>query len=132
MKTYTITPDKWENTSEREREWLFHGASGPGQYIWDEEDSCYVSLPTDPSEHLPESAEGFDFDKGFGIGGISRRQPTTAEETALLDAQLRHAEYEEKRVRLGPLPHGQLWQPCFCGREPVCVDCECCCNHCDC
>ena len=128
MKIHTITPDQWENTSEQKRQWWYRGASGPGQYTWDEEKDCYMPITT--SQQPP--TEGYDFDTGFGIGGINRRQPTAAEETALLNAQLRHAEYEEKRVRKGPLPHGQLWQPCSCGQEPVCVDCECCCNHCDC
>ena len=27
---------------------------------------------------------------------------------------------------------GQLWQECFCGTEPVCVDCERCAAHCRC
>ena len=27
---------------------------------------------------------------------------------------------------------GQLWQECFCGTEPVCVDCEKCKRHCRC
>ena len=76
-----------------------------------------------------------DFDKGFGIGGINRYQPTATEEMALLDAQIRYVEREEKRVREGPLPHGQLWEPCSkwgCNVEPVCVLCLHCENHCDC
>jgi len=74
-----------------------------------------------------------DFDKGFGIGGINRRQPTAAEEMELIEAQIRHAEREAKRVRKGPLPHGQLWEPCpICGREPVCLDCGRCEKHCTC
>ena len=27
---------------------------------------------------------------------------------------------------------GQLWQECFCGREPVCCTCEKCQKHCRC
>jgi len=27
---------------------------------------------------------------------------------------------------------GQLWQECFCGKDPVCVDCEKCSKHCKC
>jgi len=77
--------------------------------------------------------EPIDFDKGFGIGGLGRYQPTAAEEMALLDQQIAYAERERRRVRRGPLPHGQLWEPCpICGREPVCVDCGLCRDHCDC
>jgi len=83
---------------------------------------------------VPLPAESpYDFDGGFGIGGINRYQPTAAEELATIEAQIRHMEREEKRVRKGPLPHGQLWEPCpICGREPVCVDCGLCERHCDC
>jgi hypothetical protein len=28
--------------------------------------------------------------------------------------------------------NGQLWQECFCGTEPVCVDCQRCKRHCTC
>lgn len=77
--------------------------------------------------------EPHNFDGGFGIGGINRYQPTAAEEMARIDAEMRHAESEAKRVRKGPLPHGQLWEPCpICRREPVCVDCGVCERHCDC
>lgn len=27
---------------------------------------------------------------------------------------------------------GQLWQECFCGKEPVCCTCEKCSRHCKC
>ena len=81
---------------------------------------------------LPQESP-YDFDGGFGVGGINRRQPTAAEEMELINAQIRHAEREEKRVRKGPFPHGQLWEPCpICGREPVCLDCGLCEQHCDC
>lgn len=72
-----------------------------------------------------------DFDKlGMGIGGINRYQPTAAEEMAQIDAQIRHMEREEKRVRRGM--RGQLWEPCWCGTEPVCAHCSNCERHCDC
>jgi len=75
-----------------------------------------------------------DFDRtGSGIGGINRRQPSAAEETALLNARSRHAEREEKRVRRGM--RGQLWEPCEkrgCNTEPVCASCFYCERHCDC
>ena len=86
-----------------------------------------------PPQHEPTEAECYDFDGGFGIGGINRRQPTAAEEIELLDAQLRAAEREAKRVRKGPMPNGQLWEPCpSCKREPVCLDCGLCERHCNC
>lgn len=28
--------------------------------------------------------------------------------------------------------NGQLWEPCFCGTEPVCASCMKCENHCTC
>lgn len=28
--------------------------------------------------------------------------------------------------------NGQLWQKCFCGKEPVCCQCEKCERHCSC
>ena len=28
--------------------------------------------------------------------------------------------------------NGQLWQECYCGREPVCATCEKCRKHCIC
>jgi len=28
--------------------------------------------------------------------------------------------------------HGQLWQPCRCGAEPVCANCGYCARHCTC
>ena len=30
------------------------------------------------------------------------------------------------------LPHGELWQECYCGTEPCCVNCERCARHCTC
>lgn len=27
---------------------------------------------------------------------------------------------------------GQLWQECYCGKEPVCCNCEKCIKHCKC
>jgi hypothetical protein len=79
------------------------------------------------------SAEPQDFDRGFGIGGINRYQPTAAEEMEHIEAKIRYADREARRVRRGPLPNGQLWEPCpICRREPVCVDCGLCEKHCDC
>ena len=71
--------------------------------------------PADTPTPQMES-EPVDFDRGFGIGGINRYQPTAAEEMALLDQEIAHAEREERRVRRGP----------------VCVDCGLCEQHCDC
>ena len=84
-------------------------------------------------KNFPTQRAASDFDGGFGIGGLSRYQPTAAEEMARIEAEDRHAQREANRVRKGPLPHGQLWEPCpICRREPVCVDCGVCEKHCDC
>lgn len=77
--------------------------------------------------------QGYDFDGGFGIGGINRYQPTAAEEMARIDAMTAHAERDAKRVRTGP--RGQLWQECDkpgCHNEPVCANCMLCHEHCNC
>ncbi len=71
-----------------------------------------------------------DFDRtGLGIGGAGSHD--LAAEIAELIARGEMKIVERKR--LGPMPHGQLWQPCpICGQEPVCLDCERCYNHCTC
>lgn len=123
----TITQEQWEKASQRDREIRFRGATGPGQYTWNETESRFE--PALPSHQQI----AHDFDTGFGIGGINRYQPTATEEMELIEAQIQHMEREEKRVRKGPMPHGQLWEPCpICGQEPVCLDCGLCYNHCDC
>ncbi len=95
-----------------------------------------ISIQANPKreEVIPMARKqiAHDFDTGFGIGGINRYQPTAAEEMAQINAQIRHAEWEKKRVRRGPLSNGQLWEPCRCGTEPVCVNCFNCEQHCDC
>ena len=100
----------------------------------DAENSFKITVSRQPTVvPVARKKTAFDFDGGFGIGGINRHQATASEEIELLEARIRHAEREKKRVRKGPLPHGQLWQPCpICGREPVCVECELCEYHCDC
>jgi len=122
MTTYMITPEQWNEASPRDRGIRFRGADGPGEYAWNESESRFEPVRCQQVAH--------DFDGGFGIGGINRYQPTAAEEMAQIDAQMRHAEREEKRVRRGM--RGQLWEPCWCGTEPVCVNCLNCHKHCDC
>jgi len=70
-----------------------------------------------------------DFDKsGLGIGGAGKHD-LAAETTELIArGEMKIVE----RERIGPMPHGQLWQECWCGTEPVCLDCECCYRHCQC
>ena len=69
-----------------------------------------------------------DFDKGFGIGGLGRRNLRDEEAELIARGEMNTVE----RQRQGPMPHGQLWQPCWCGEEPVCLDCEGCEKHCGC
>jgi len=125
MKTRTITTEQWNAAASRDRRIRFRGADGPGEYTWNENDSRF-----EPVTQPIATAAAYDFDSGFGIGGINRYQPTAAEEMAQIEAEIRHAEREEKRVRRGM--RGQLWEPCWCGTEPVCLDCFKCHKHCDC
>ena len=71
-----------------------------------------------------------DFDhSGLGIGGAGQHDLAT--ETAELIA--RGEMHVVERKRKGPMPHGQLWEPCpRCGDEPVCLDCGLCERHCTC
>lgn len=71
-----------------------------------------------------------DFDEsGLGIGGAGRHDLNA--ETAELIARGEMTITERKRI--GPMPHGQLWEPCReCDEEPVCLDCELCEKHCKC
>jgi hypothetical protein len=73
-----------------------------------------------------------DFDEsGLGIGGAGRHDLNA--ETAELIA--RGQVHVVERKRRGPMPHGQLWEPCSkrgCEREPVCLDCGYCERHCEC
>jgi len=72
----------------------------------------------------------YDFDhSGLGIGGAGKHdlEIETAELVARGEMQI--IEHE----RRGPMPNGQLWEPCpICGQEPVCVDCGYCAEHCHC
>lgn len=132
MKTYTITQEELDNTKKADHRWRWPGVTGPGRYTWDEANNTYAPVGKKASKPKRNS-NAHDFDRGFGIGGINRRQPTAAEEMALINAQIRHAERESRRVRRGPLPNGQLWEPCpICRREPVCLDCGLCDRHCKC
>lgn len=71
-----------------------------------------------------------DFDKtGLGIGGAGRHNLRDEEMELIARGKMDIREHE----RIGPMPHGQLWQPCRkCGQEPVCLDCELCEKHCKC
>lgn len=70
-----------------------------------------------------------DFDQGFGIGGLSRHDPEAELSELIASGQVRIVE----KQRTGPMPHGQLWEPCpICDDEPVCLDCGYCERHCRC
>lgn len=82
------------------------------------------------SRQTAESSRDFDR-SGLGIGGAGRHD--LAAETRELIAR-REMHYVE-RAKRGPMPNGQLWQPCSvrgCNNEPVCVDCMRCRKHCRC
>jgi len=65
-----------------------------------------------------------DFDRGFGIGGASKTDPTD-ESMALFEAM----QFTGKPAR----EQGWMWEPCpICGQEPVCLSCGLCENHCEC
>ena len=77
-----------------------------------------------------ETESPHDFShSGLGIGGAGQHDLAT--ETAELIA--RGEMHVVERKRKGPMPHGQLWEPCpRCGDEPVCLDCGLCERHCTC
>ena len=69
------------------------------------------------------------FDRGFGIGGLERHDAAGEMVGMIARGEVRVVE----RKRIGPMPHGQLWEPCpRCDDEPVCLDCGFCENHCYC
>ena len=66
---------------------------------------------------------------GLGIGGAGRHD-LQAEQAELVARGEMHVIEHKRR---GPMPYGQLWEPCpRCGDEPVCVDCGLCEQHCTC
>jgi len=82
-------------------------------------------------EQSRQTAESHhDFDRtGLGIGGAGRHD--LAAETGELIA--RGEMHYVERTKRGPMPNGQLWEPCpICGTEPVCLDCGRCRKHCRC
>ena len=72
----------------------------------------------------------YDFDRsGLGIGGAGRHDLATEIAELIARGEMQVAE----RQQTGPMPHGQLWEPCpVCGDEPVCLDCGLCYDHCGC
>ena len=66
---------------------------------------------------------------GLGIGGLARHDESAEIAEMIASGQLRIVEHKPR----GPMPHGQLWEPCpRCGTEPVCLDCGLCEQHCRC
>jgi hypothetical protein len=71
----------------------------------------------------------YDFDRtGLGIGGAGKHNLADEQAELIARGEMKIVEPE----RLGPMPNGQLWEPCFCGVEPVCVNCFQCYDHCSC
>lgn len=66
METYTITQEQLDSTPQENHHWKFPGVTGPGQYIFDESQNSYRPVTASPA------ATGYDFDGGFGIGGLGR------------------------------------------------------------
>jgi len=71
-----------------------------------------------------------DFDhSGLGIGGADCHDLCAEVIELVACGEMRVVESPRK----GPMPHGQLWEPCpTCGQEPVCLDCGLCYDHCIC
>jgi hypothetical protein len=71
-----------------------------------------------------------DFDhSGLGIGGAGRHDLDAEMGELIARGEVRVV----KRERRGPMPNGQLWEPCpRCDEEPVCLDCGYCERHCRC
>lgn len=70
--------------------------------------------------------KGCPITSGLGIGGIGSDDYN-------IHVELAHAGHAPERQRRGPMPHGQLWEPCpRCDAEPVCLDCGLCERHCRC
>lgn len=73
-----------------------------------------------------------DFDKsGLGIGGAGRHDLEAETQELIARGELQVV----KHGRIGPMPHGQLWESCSkwgCDVEPVCLDCGYCRRHCEC
>jgi hypothetical protein len=76
--------------------------------------------------------ESYDFDKtGLGIGGAPAHDLQSETLELVARGELKVVEKESR----GPLPDGQLWEPCEvrgCNNEPVCVNCFRCEKHCEC
>lgn len=72
-----------------------------------------------------------DFDKtGLGIGGAGRHDLSAEAGELIARGEMK---LRPQRPRRGPMPNGQLWEPCeICGDEPVCVNCFRCGRHCKC
>jgi len=77
---------------------------------------------------MEESPHDFSH-SGLGIGGLARHDEAGEVAEMIARGEMRVVEHERK----GPLPHGQLWEPCpVCSTEPVCLDCGRCEQHCRC
>jgi len=69
-----------------------------------------------------------DFDRGFGIGGLSRHSADEGLAELVASGKMSYREPTGNKM-----PSGQLWEPCpRCGDEPVCLDCGYCEKHCVC
>lgn len=131
---FTIAQEQLDSVPQREHCWRFPGVDGPGRYTWNEARHTYrpVGLAMVMAPEAAPDGSPADFDRtGLGIGGAGRHDPGAEMGDLIARGKARLVE----RRRVGPMPHGELWEPCAkwgCDVEPVCVDCGRCEYHCEC
>ena len=91
---HIITQEQIDSIPEHKHSWMLPGVTGPGEYTWNEADHIYEPVAVvspNPPEQPPQT---YDFDRGFGIGGLARYEeppfiPTVAQMERLerLEAQ---------------------------------------------
>lgn len=121
---HNITQQQLDETKPEDHRWRWPGVMGPGSYTWNEGKNRYEPISSVPAE----SSHDFSH-SGLGIGGAGRHNL----QDEVLDLVARGQMQFVERGRRGPMPNGQLWEPCpRCSTEPVCLDCGYCRNHCGC
>ena len=89
----TVTQEQINNTpiTRLTDNWPLPGVTGPRQYTWDEAWHTYLPVTQPAAQDNP-----YDFDRGFGIGGLGRHvEPTTVPTVA----QMARLEKMEARAR---------------------------------
>lgn len=88
---YAITQEMIDSTPEDEHRWMLPGIDGPGNYTWNETERTYEPA-VQPEPPQPAKQRGYDFDRGFGIGGLGRYEETPFIPTIRQIEQLEHLE----------------------------------------